>query len=59
MAETAGIVMMSMSAVGKQVSKQGRAPAEVDRLAAAMGDMFAAYLDRMKEGVQATPKRAI
>jgi AcrR family transcriptional regulator len=55
----ADIVMMSMNAVGKQVSEQGRAPAEVDRLAAAMGDMFAAYLDRMREGVQATPKRAI
>lgn len=55
----ADIVMMSMSAVGKQVSEQGRPPAEVDRLAAAMGDMFAAYLDRVREGVQPASKRAI
>ena len=55
----AEVVMMSMSTVGKQVSEQGRPPAEVDRLAAAMGDMFAAYLDRLREGVQPVPNRAI
>lgn len=55
----AEVVMMSMSTVGKQVSEQGRPLAEVDRLAAAMGDMFAAYLDRLREGVQPVPNRAI
>ena len=58
-AVAADIVMMSMMAVGKQVSEEGRPPAEVDRLASAMGDMFAAYLDRMRERVQPAPKRAI
>lgn len=43
----ADIMMMSMGAVGAQVSEEGRPAAEVERLASAMGDMFAAYLDRL------------
>ncbi|HVJ41632.1 MAG TPA: TetR family transcriptional regulator [Dongiaceae bacterium] len=43
----ADIIMMSLSSVGKQVSEQGLSPAEVDRLASAMGDMFCAYLDQL------------
>lgn len=40
-------MMMSMGAVGAQVSEEARSAAEVERLASAMGDMFAAYLDRL------------
>ncbi|WP_428680355.1 TetR family transcriptional regulator [Reyranella sp.] len=43
----ADIMVMSMGAVGAQVSEEGRRAAEVERLASAMGDMFAAYLDRL------------
>ena len=43
----ADIMMMSMGAVGAQVSEEGRPAAEVERLASAMGDMFSAYLDRL------------
>lgn len=43
----ADIMVMSMGAVGAQVSEEGRPAAEVERLASAMGDMFAAYLDRL------------
>lgn len=35
-----------MSAVGKTISSQDRARAEIDRFAAAMGEMFCAYLFR-------------
>lgn len=42
----ADIMMMSMGAVGAQVSEEARPAAEVERMASAMGDMFAAYLDR-------------
>jgi AcrR family transcriptional regulator len=47
---SADIMMKSMGAVGAQVSEEGRSPAEVERLAAAMGDMFAAYIDRLTSG---------
>ncbi len=43
----ADIMIMSMGAVGAQISEEGRPTAEVDRLASAMGDMFTAYLDRL------------
>lgn len=43
----ADIMIMSMGAVGAQVSEEARPAAEVERLASAMGDMFAAYLDRL------------
>lgn len=43
----ADIMMMSMGAVGAQVSEEARPAAEVERLASAMGDMFSAYLDRL------------
>ena len=46
----ADIMMMSMGAVGAQVSEECRPAAEVERLASAMGDMFAAYLDRLNSG---------
>lgn len=50
----ADIMIMSMGAVGAQISEEGRPAAEVDRLASAMGDMFAAYLDRLNSGAAAT-----
>lgn len=43
----ADIMIMSLGAVGAQVSEEARPAAEVERLASAMGDMFAAYLDRL------------
>ena len=43
----ADIMMMSMGAVGAQVSEEARPVAEIERLASAMGDMFSAYLDRL------------
>ena len=43
----ADIMIMSMGGVGAQVSEEARPAAEVERLASAMGDMFAAYLDRL------------
>ncbi len=46
----ADIMMMSMGAVGAQVSEECRPAAEVERLASAMGDMFSAYLDRLNSG---------
>lgn len=49
----ADIIVMSMGAVGAQISEEGRPAAEVDRLASAMGDMFAAYLERLNS--QASP----
>jgi AcrR family transcriptional regulator len=44
----ADVMKMSMAAVGKIVSEEGRSLAEVDRMAAVTGDMFCAYLDRLK-----------
>jgi len=46
-ARVAEVMMMTMEAVGKSVSEQGRSPAEVDRIAAVTGDMFCAWLDRL------------
>ena len=46
-ARVAEVMMMTMEAVGKAVSEEGRSPAEVDRVAAVTSDMFAAYLDRL------------
>ena len=43
----ADIIIMSMGAVGAQISEEARPAAEVERLASAMGDMFAAFLDRL------------
>jgi AcrR family transcriptional regulator len=40
----ADLVMNSMSALGKQISEQGRTRAEVDALAVAAGEMYCAYL---------------
>lgn len=40
----ADIMIMSMGAVGAQVSEENHSAAEIDRFAEAMGDMFAAYL---------------
>ena len=54
----ADIIMMSMGAVGAQVSEEGRSPAEVGRLAAAMGDMFAAYLGRLTSKVSTAVETA-
>jgi AcrR family transcriptional regulator len=46
-AVAADIIMMSLESVGKKISEQDRRPAAVDALAAAMGEMFCAYLDRL------------
>ena len=46
-ARVAEVMMITMEAVGKSVSEEGRSPAEVDRIAAVTGDMFCAYLDRL------------
>jgi AcrR family transcriptional regulator len=43
----AEIMTLAMETVGKKVSEQGRAAAAIDELAAAMGDMLCAYLDRL------------
>lgn len=44
----AELVMTSMSAVGKQISEQGRSRAEVDALAVEMGEMCCAYLEQLR-----------
>ena len=46
-ARVAEVMMMTMEAVGKSVSEEGRSLADVDRIAAVTGDMFCAYLDRL------------
>jgi AcrR family transcriptional regulator len=43
----ADIVMMAMAAIGKAISDDGRSAAEIDRMAAATADMFAAWLERL------------
>jgi AcrR family transcriptional regulator len=45
-ADLAGLVM---SSVGKAISSQNRARAEVDRLAVAIGEMFCAYLKATRD----------
>lgn len=42
------VVMTSMSSVGKQISEQGRSRAEIDAFAVAMGDMYCAWLERLR-----------
>ncbi len=46
-ARVAEVMMITMEAVGKSVSEEGRSSAEVDRIAAATADMFCAWLDRL------------
>jgi AcrR family transcriptional regulator len=46
-ARVAEVMMMTMEAIGKGVSEEGRSLADVDRIAAATGDMFCAWLDRL------------
>lgn len=46
-ARAADVMMMSMSAIGKAVSEDGRSPAEVDRMATATAEMLCAYLERL------------
>ena len=41
------MMMITIEAVGKSVSEEGRSPAEVDRIAAVTGDMFCPCLDRL------------
>ena len=43
----ADVIAMSLKAVGKRVSEDGRPAAEVDAVAAAVGDMFCAYVERV------------
>ncbi len=43
---TADLFSMSLKAVGKEVSEDGRPPEAVTAISQAMGDMFCAYLDR-------------
>jgi AcrR family transcriptional regulator len=44
----ADVMKMSLSAVGKRVSEDGRSSAEVDAVAQAMGDMFCAYVEKLR-----------
>lgn len=46
----ADVVTISLAAIGKSVSEDGRPAAEVDRMAAAAADMFCAWLDRLARG---------
>jgi AcrR family transcriptional regulator len=46
------LVMTTMSAIGKKVSEQGYSRTEVDRWAAATGDMFCAYLQQLSQNKQ-------
>jgi AcrR family transcriptional regulator len=45
------VIMTTMSTVGKTVSERGGSRAEVDAFAAAMGDMFCAYLEKLAREV--------
>lgn len=47
-ATAADVMKMSLSAVGKQVSEDGRSSADVDAVAQAMGDMFCAYVEKLR-----------
>jgi AcrR family transcriptional regulator len=47
----ADVIMMSMAAVGKQVSEAGHAPVAIDARARALGDMFCAYLESLHASV--------
>jgi AcrR family transcriptional regulator len=52
----ADLLLTTMSAVGKAVSEQGRAPDNVDAFATALGDMFCGYLASCA-GATGKPKR--
>jgi AcrR family transcriptional regulator len=54
----ADVIMMSMPAVGKQVSEAGYTAAAIDARARALGDMFCAYLESLRAGVGAVADRA-
>jgi AcrR family transcriptional regulator len=45
----AGVVMTTMSAIGKRVSGEARSKLEVDAWALAIGEMLCAYLQRLAE----------
>ena len=45
----AGVVLTTMSAIGKRVSEEARSKSEVDAWALAMGEMLCAYLQRLAE----------
>jgi len=53
----ADVVLMSMSAIGKSISEDGRSPAEVDRMAEATSDMFCAWFDRLAARTHLLPDR--
>ena len=44
----ADVVMTVMSAVGERIAEQARSESEVNAMAAAIGEMFCAYLERIK-----------
>lgn len=46
-ARVAEVMMITLEAVGKSVSEDGRPATGVDRIAAATGDMLCAWLDRL------------
>jgi hypothetical protein len=46
------LITTTLSAVGKQFSEIPRTPAEIDAYAAAMADMFCAYLTSLKGGAK-------
>jgi len=50
-ARVAEVMMITMEAVGRSVSEDGRSPAAVDRIAAVTGDMLCAHLDRLASAV--------
>jgi AcrR family transcriptional regulator len=43
----AGVIMTTMSAIGKRVSEEARSQSEVDAWALAVGEMLGAYLQRL------------
>lgn len=53
----ADVIMMSMVAVGKQVSEAGYTAAAIDARARALGEMFSAYLETLAEKGAATGRR--
>jgi AcrR family transcriptional regulator len=53
----ADVIMMSMVAVGKQVSEAGYTAAAIDARARALGEMFSAYLESLAEKGAATGRR--
>jgi AcrR family transcriptional regulator len=53
----ADVIMMSMAAVGKQVSEAGRTAAAIDARARALGDMFCAYIESLAASGAPTGRR--